>query len=110
MRDFVYVKDAVDAALWFLDNPEVNGVFNIGTGIARTWNDVAKSMFLAAGKKPKIAYIEIPDVLKGRYQSYTLADTRKLKRVGYKKPFMNLEDSIADYVKNYLMPHQHLQP
>ncbi|MBI3255654.1 MAG: ADP-glyceromanno-heptose 6-epimerase [Candidatus Andersenbacteria bacterium] len=108
MRDFVYVKDAVDASLWFLDNPEVNGVFNIGTGIARTWNDVAKAMFTAAGKKPKIEYVDIPDVLKGHYQSYTLADTTKLKAVGYKKPFSSLEDSITDYVQHYLMPHVHL--
>lgn len=108
MRDFVYVKDAVDASLWFLDNLAVNGVFNIGTGIARTWNDVAKAMFSAAGKKPKIEYVEIPDELKGRYQSYTLADTKKLKAAGYTQPFMNLEDSITDYVQNYLMPHEHL--
>ena len=108
MRDFVYVKDAVDASLWFLNNLSVNGVFNIGTGIARTWNDVAKVMFAAAGKEPKIEYVDIPDVLKGRYQSYTLADTKKLKAAGYKQPFMGLEDSIKDYVQNYLMPHEHL--
>jgi ADP-L-glycero-D-manno-heptose 6-epimerase len=109
MRDFVYVKDAVEASLWFLDNPTVHGVFNIGTGIARTWNDVAKTMFVAAGKEPKIEYVDIPEVLKGKYQSYTLADTAKLKSVGYTGGFRSLEDSITDYVQNYLMPHQHLK-
>ncbi|MBI3251481.1 MAG: ADP-glyceromanno-heptose 6-epimerase [Candidatus Andersenbacteria bacterium] len=100
MRDFVYVKDAVDASLWFLDNPHVNGVFNIGTGIARTWNDVAKAMFLAAGKEPKIEYVDMPPALRGHYQSYTLADMSKLKAAGYKKPFTGLEDSITDYVQH----------
>lgn len=108
MRDFVYVKDAVAAGLWLLNNPEVSGVFNVGTGIARTWNDVAKTMFVAAGKKPNIEYVDIPAELKGRYQSFTLADTTKLKAAGYTTPFMGLEDSITDYVQNHLMNHRHL--
>lgn len=109
MRDFVYVKDAVKASLYLLDHPELNGVFNIGTGKARTWNDVAKSMFSALGHEPKIEYVEMPDVLKGHYQSYTLADITKLKGTGYNESFMELEDSIHDYVVNYLVSHTHLK-
>lgn len=108
MRDFVYIKDAVDVVLWFLDTPKVNGVFNVGTGTARTWNDVAHALFTALGKEPNIEYIDLPNELAGKYQYYTQAETEKLKAAGYTHPVRSLEEAIADYVKNYLIPDKHL--
>jgi ADP-L-glycero-D-manno-heptose 6-epimerase len=107
MRDFIYVKDAVDATLHFLDNKQACGVFNVGTGVARTWNDVAKAMFNAAGKKVEIKYIDLPAELKGQYQDFTQAEITKLRGVGFQKSFMTIEEAIGDYVKNYLMEHAH---
>jgi ADP-L-glycero-D-manno-heptose 6-epimerase len=107
-RDFVYVKDAVEATLFFLSNKEVGGVFNIGTGTARTWNAVAKSMFNAVGKEPNIKYVDMPDVLKGQYQDFTQADITKLRDAGFEMPFMRLEDAISEYVKDYLTKHVHI--
>lgn len=109
-RDFVYVKDAVDATFFFLYHPEINGVFNIGTGIARTWVDVANAMFSALGKEPSIEYIEMPEQLKEHYQNYTLADVKKLRNTGYTKEMNSLEEAVKDYVQKYLIPHKHLTP
>ncbi|MEX0650131.1 MAG: ADP-glyceromanno-heptose 6-epimerase [Candidatus Andersenbacteria bacterium] len=107
MRDFIYVKDVVSATLFFMDN-EVAGVFNVGTGKARTWNHVAKAMFAALDKEPSIQYIDMPDNLKGQYQNFTQADIHKLQEAGFTQPFMTLEEAIADYILNYLVPHKHL--
>lgn len=107
-RDFIYIQDVLKATLYFFDNSDVNGVFNIGTGKARTWNDVASAMFQAADKEPNIEYVEMPDKLKGKYQYFTEADTSKLKNAGYKEKMMTLEESVLDYVQNYLIPHKHL--
>ncbi|MDR1260087.1 MAG: ADP-glyceromanno-heptose 6-epimerase [Endomicrobium sp.] len=96
-RDFIYVKDVVDVMYFLLKNPSKTGIFNIGTGKARTWNDVAKSIFSAVGKQKNIMYIEMPDFLKSKYQYFTEANIDNLKTVGYNKPFMQLEDSIKDY-------------
>lgn len=106
-RDFIYVKDAVDATLHFLDNKQACGVFNVGTGVARTWNDVARAMFKAAGKKVKIKYIDLPEELKDQYQDFTQADITKLRAAGFNQSFMTIEAAIDDYVKNYLMKHAH---
>ena len=97
-RDFIYVKDAVDVVMFFLDHPDVNGIFNVGTGQARSWNDLAKSLFAAAQKSPRIEYFEMEESLKPRYQYFTQADITKLRQSGYKKPFMSLEDSVKEYV------------
>lgn len=107
-RDFLYVKDAVDMTLFFLDNPRAAGVFNIGTGQARTWNDVASAMTAAVQKKPNIQYIDMPEDVRAHYQYFTQADISKLREAGYKKELMTLEDAIIDYVQNYLKPHNHL--
>ncbi len=107
-RDFVYVKDAVDATLFFMNNSEKNGIYNIGTGEARTWNDVAQAMFSAAGKEPKIEYIDMPEDIRNQYQYFTQADVKKLRAAGFKQPFTSLEDSITDYIQNYLAPNKHL--
>ena len=106
-RDFIYVKDAVDATVHFLDNKQACGVFNVGTGVARTWNDVARAMFKAAGRKVEIKYIDLPEELKDQYQDFTQAEITKLRGVGFQKPFMTIEEAISDYVKNYLMKHIH---
>ena len=106
-RDFVYVKDAVQVVLFFLDNPKVNGIFNIGTGRARSWNDLARAMFSAVGKEPAIDYIDMPDVLKDKYQYFTEANMNKLRAGGYTQAFMSLEDSIKDYAK-YLKTQKYL--
>jgi len=107
-RDFIYVKDAVSATLFFLSEPQINGVFNIGTGKAGTWKDVATAMFAAVGEKPNIEYIDLPDKLKGQYQYHTQADITKLLQAGYGEKFTRLNDAVSDYVQNYLVPDKHL--
>lgn len=108
-RDFVYVKDAVEATLYWLENKRACGVFNIGTGVARTWNDVARAMFKAVGKKVNIRYIDLPPELREQYQDFTQAKISRLRGAGYKRPFMTLEAAIDDYVKNYLIKHGHYE-
>ena len=107
MRDFIYVKDVVDVVGFFLDKPDVNGIYNVGTGHARTWNDVARALFTAAGKAVNIEYIPMPEILRGKYQYFTEADMSRLRKAGYTKPFMSLEDSVKDYV-GYLRSHSYM--
>jgi ADP-L-glycero-D-manno-heptose 6-epimerase len=96
-RDFIYVKDAVDVVLYFLDHPDVKGIYNVGTGQARSWNDLAGALFSAAGKELNIEYIDMPEILKNKYQYFTEADMSALRDAGYEKPFTSLEDSIKNY-------------
>jgi len=107
-RDFIYVKDAVDMTLFFYDNPKINGLFNIGTGKARSWNDLVKAVFAAMGKKPNIEYIEMPESIRDQYQYYTCADITNLRKAGYDKEPTPLEDAIKDYVQNYLQKGAYL--
>lgn len=107
-RDFVYVKDAVEASLWLLENPQAHGVFNIGSGIARNWNDLARAMFKSLDKREAIVYIDMPENLRNQYQYHTQADLSRLRSAGYSQAFTTLEDSIDDYIKNYLIPDAHL--
>ncbi len=102
MRDFVYIKDCVDILWWMLENPQVNGVFNVGTGIARTWNDLARAVFAAMGKTPDIEYIEMPEAIRDKYQYLTQAEMGKLRAAGYAAQFTSLEDAVRDYVTGYL--------
>ena len=102
MRDFVYVKDCVNAMWWLLRNPKTNGVFNLGTGKARTWNDLINAVYAAMGRKPNIEYIEMPEGLRNQYQYFTEAEMAKLKKAGCPVDFSTLEDSVRDYVCNYL--------
>jgi ADP-L-glycero-D-manno-heptose 6-epimerase len=102
VRDFLYVKDAVDMTLFFLDNPQLSGLFNIGTGEARTWNDLVLAVFLSMGAEPNIEYIEMPASIRNQYQYFTQADLSKLRRAGYSKQTTPLEDAISDYIQNYL--------
>lgn len=97
-RDFIYVKDAVDIVMFFLDNPGVHGIFNVGTGQACAWNELAFALFKAVGKNPVIEYMEMPESLRERYQYFTQADMTKLRSRGYAKPFTPLIQAVADYV------------
>lgn len=107
-RDFIYIKDVVEMILFFADNPDIGGIFNIGTAKARSWNDLALAMFKAQKKPSKIEYVEMPDELKGKYQYFTEADMRHLYNAGCNYKCTNLEDAIEDYVCNYLMPGRYL--
>jgi ADP-L-glycero-D-manno-heptose 6-epimerase len=103
VRDFVYVRDAVEETLWFGDHPEVSGVFNCGTGEPRTWKDLVSAVFRAMGREPEIEFIDMPEALRGKYQYHTQADLTKLRAAGYHRPFTSIEDGITDYVQNFLM-------
>lgn len=102
LRDFVYVKDICDVMAYFLENPSINGLFNLGTGHAESFKTLAESVFLAMGLEPNIEYIDMPMDLREKYQYFTEADITKLKGAGYKKPFHDLKSGAADYVQNYL--------
>jgi len=101
-RDFVYVKDVVELMYYFYTHPKIKGIYNIGTGQARTWNDLAGAIFSALGMKPVIEYIEMPAAIKDKYQYYTEAELKKLHRAGIGFKFTPLEEAVADYVVNYL--------
>ncbi len=105
VRDFIYVDDAVAVTLFFYDRPEINGLFNCGTGHARSWLDLAKALFAAAGKEPRIEFIDMPESIREKYQYHTEADLGKLRLVGYNAPFMSVEDGIRRYVTDFLQ-HQ----
>jgi ADP-L-glycero-D-manno-heptose 6-epimerase len=102
LRDFIYIKDAVEMTLFFLQRPELSGIYNVGTGKARNWNDLAAATFKAMGREVNIEYIPMPEALRDKYQYYTQADMSKLRQAGYTKDTISLEDAIGDYVQNYL--------
>ena len=101
-RDFVYVKDCAELILWFVEHQDVNGIFNVGTGRARTRNDLARAVFTAMDREPSIEYIDMPDTLKGKYQYFTQADMGWMERVGCDFRFRSLEEGVDDYVRHYL--------
>ena len=102
VRDFVYVRDAVAATLFCGENERASGLFNCGTGRARSWNDLAKAVFAAMGLEPKIEYIEMQESLRSKYQYFTQAEMGKLRAAGYDRPFASLEDGIREYVQGHL--------
>ena len=106
-RDFVYIKDTVDVMYYLFCNPGITGIFNLGTGTARTWNDIAHAMFTALGKPSKIEYIEMPEYLKPKYQYFTQAKMDKLINAGCNYKFHSLEDSVKDYTE-YLKDNKYL--
>jgi ADP-L-glycero-D-manno-heptose 6-epimerase len=109
MRDFVYVKDCVDVMWWLLEHPEINGIFNLGTGNARTWNDLIQSLFSAMKMKPMIEYFDMPPEIRDQYQYLTEAKMDKLRATGCPVNFHPLEEAVQDYVVNYLQkPDRHL--
>jgi ADP-L-glycero-D-manno-heptose 6-epimerase len=97
LRDFIHVEDAVAVKLWLLDNPQVSGIFNVGTGRAQSFNDVARAVVQYHGQGT-IEYVPFPDHLKGRYQSYTQADITRLRQVGYPNEFMTVEQGVPKYL------------
>lgn len=109
MRDFVYVKDCVDVIWWLLEHPEINGIFNMGTGKARTWNDLINAVFSAMKAKPEIEYFDMPPEIRDQYQYLTEAKMDKLRATGCPVQFRPLEEAVCDYVANYLLkPDPHL--
>ena len=108
LRDFIYVKDAVDMTLFFYDKPQLSGLFNIGAGKARTWNDLVKAVFAAMGREPNIEYIEMPESIRNQYQYFTEADITNFRKAGYDKEITTLEDAIKDYVQSYLQKDGYL--
>ena len=109
-RDFLYVKDAVAMTLHLATTPKSNGLFNIGGGKARTWLDLARAVFAALKRKPKIEFIEMPEAIRDKYQYFTEANLSRLRATGYIAPVTSLEDAVSDYVRNYLVPDQRLNP
>jgi len=97
------VKDAVEMTLYFLQNRDAGGLFNVGTGKARTWNSLAAALFSSLGKPLKIDYVEMPSELEGKYQYFTQANTGKIRAAGCAHQCMSLEDSVRDYVCSYLL-------
>ncbi len=109
-RDFLYVKDAVAMTLHLAATKKAGGLFNIGSGKARTWIDLANSVFAALDKKPKIEFVEMPETIRDKYQYFTQADISRLRAAGYKAPVTSLEGAVKDYVRNYLAPDKRLDP
>ncbi len=103
MRDFIYVKDCAAAMWWLANRPDVNGLFNLGTGKARAWNDMADSLFAAMNREKAVGYIPLPEHLRGKYQYFTQADMAKLTAFGCPPPAWPLEEGVKDYAQNYLM-------
>ncbi|MBN1621587.1 MAG: ADP-glyceromanno-heptose 6-epimerase [Endomicrobiales bacterium] len=106
-RDFIYIKDALDAVYYFIENPDKAGIYNVGTGKAHTWNELADALFGALNIPINIEYVEMPESLKDKYQYHTEAEIGKLRSAGYKKEFTSLKEAVKDYTtylknKSYL--------
>jgi ADP-L-glycero-D-manno-heptose 6-epimerase len=107
-RDFLYVKDAAAMTIYFMQNRNANGIFNIGSGHTQTWNTLALSIFIALGKQAHIEYIDMPETICSKYQYYTCADIAKLSRSGYKMTTTPAAVAVEDYIKNYLVKNKRL--
>lgn len=105
-RDFVYVKDVTQILRWLWEHRPASGLYNLGTGQARTFYDLAANTFQALGLTPKISFIDTPEDIRDTYQYFTEADMAKLRLAGYPFPFRSLEDGIKDYVQQYLVPQR----
>jgi ADP-L-glycero-D-manno-heptose 6-epimerase len=102
LRDFIYVEDCVDAILWLVDHPKISGLFNLGSGEARSWLDLAQALFDAAAQPSLIRFIDMPAELMEKYQYFTQARMDRLRAAGYQRPFTSLEAGISRYVRNFL--------
>lgn len=109
-RDFLYVKDCVAMTLHIAATPKATGLFNIGSGQARTWIDLATAVFAALKKKPVIKFIEMPDAIRDKYQYFTQANLLRLRGAGYAAPVTSLENAVHDYVRKYLLADKRLDP
>ncbi len=103
MRDFIYVKDLIDVCIFLMEHRKNSGIYNLGTGKARSFNDLGVATFQALGLSPTIEYIDTPSDIRDKYQYFTEATMQKLRSIGYDKPFTSLEDGVEDYVQNYLV-------
>ncbi len=103
LRDFIYVKDVTDTCIFLMETRKNSGIYNLGTGRARTFLDLTRATFAAMGKEEQIQFIDTPEDIRETYQYYTEADMGKLRSIGFNRPFRTLEEGIADYVGNYLL-------
>jgi ADP-L-glycero-D-manno-heptose 6-epimerase len=103
LRDFVYVKDVVNVLIFLFEKHPANGIYNLGSGKARTFLDLALATFKALNKEPNVEYVDTPEDIRDKYQYFTEANMNKLIKAGYDKPFTSLEEGVTDYVKNHLM-------
>lgn len=101
-RDFIHVRDCVDVMMWIMEHEEATGLFNVGTGRARTWLDLMGALYGAAGRELAVEWKDTPEELRGGYQYFTQAETTRLRGAGYTRPFTSLEDGVADYVARHL--------
>ena len=99
LRDFVYVADCAAVVLWILAQSRFSGLYNLGTGQARSFLDLATAVFEAMGQTPDITYVDMPEAIRDRYQYFTEANMDRLRQAGYRAPFHSVEDGVADYVK-----------
>ncbi|GAA4316222.1 ADP-glyceromanno-heptose 6-epimerase [Nibribacter koreensis] len=107
MRDFVYVKDVVEVLFWLMNHRKDSGIYNLGSGQARTFLDLTFNTFTAMGKDINVDFRDTPEDIRDKYQYYTQANMDKLRSIGYDKPFHTLEEGIQDYVQNYLMSNSY---
>jgi len=103
MRDFVYVKDVVEATIFLYENKKVRGIYNVGTGRARSFYDLAMAVFRALEVEPNIEFIDMPEEIRDKYQYWTQADIAKLRKAGFEREFTPLEEAVSDYIRNYLL-------
>lgn len=108
MRDFIYVKDLIDVCVFFMHHRKDSGIYNLGSGQARTFKDLVTNTFIAMDKTPDISFVDTPADIRDKYQYFTEANMSKLRSIGYSKPFHTLEEGVHDYVKNYLSTHAYL--
>jgi ADP-L-glycero-D-manno-heptose 6-epimerase len=101
-RDFIYVDDAVAVIRWLMETPSVSGIFNVGTGMARSFRDLIAALFQALGQEPKIEYVDMPEAIRGQYQYLTQAEIGSLRRAGYNAGFTSLEEAVKRYVTQFL--------
>jgi ADP-L-glycero-D-manno-heptose 6-epimerase len=103
LRDFIYVKDVVDVMYFLMNHQADSGIYNLGTGHARTFLDLAEAVFASLGKEPRISFIDTPEDIRDKYQYFTEANMQKLRSIGYDRPFTRLEDAVEEYVQGYLV-------
>lgn len=107
LRDFVYVKDVIKVCYWLMENHPASGIYNLGTGKARSFEDLVKATFKGLDKDANIGFIDMPEDIRDKYQYFTEANMQKLKDAGYKDDFYSLEEGVGDYVRNYLAPSKY---
>lgn len=103
MRDFVWVEDCVNIMIWLMEFPVASGLFNVGTGKARSFADLARAVFKAMGRQPDIQYVDTPPAIRDKYQYFTQANMTRLREAGYREPFTGLEQGVTRYVQDYLL-------